>query len=106
MINKFKYGQTRKIWPSPLSSSFYSTFKFLIFYTSLIIACIVPHHVYLLERDRFLKNITWSRMSNFLKPQQKLENLYQSWWNYRFKRFERKFNKYSETKNPKELLGI
>ena len=45
-------------------------------------------------------------MSNFLKPQQKLENLYQSWWNYRFKRFERKFNKYSETKNPKELLGI
>ena len=27
MINKFKYGQNWKIWPSPLSWSFYSTFK-------------------------------------------------------------------------------
>ena len=29
MINKFKYGQTWKIWPSPLSLSLYSTFKHL-----------------------------------------------------------------------------
>ena len=29
MINEFKYGQTWKIWPSPLSLSFYSTFKML-----------------------------------------------------------------------------
>ena len=27
MINKFKYGQTWKIWPSPLSLSLYSTFN-------------------------------------------------------------------------------
>ena len=27
MINEFKYGQTWKIWPSPLSLSLYSTFK-------------------------------------------------------------------------------
>ena len=27
MINKFKYGQTWKIWPSPLILSLYSTFK-------------------------------------------------------------------------------
>ena len=30
MINEFKYGQTWKIWPSPLSLSLYSTFKSLI----------------------------------------------------------------------------
>ena len=29
MINEFKYGQTWKIWPSPLSLSLYSTFKFI-----------------------------------------------------------------------------
>ena len=27
MINEFKYGQTRKTGPSPLSLSLYSTFK-------------------------------------------------------------------------------
>ena len=27
MINEFKYGQTSKIWPSPLSLSLNSTFK-------------------------------------------------------------------------------
>ena len=27
MINEFKYSQTWKIWPSPLSLSLYSTFK-------------------------------------------------------------------------------
>ena len=27
MINKFRFGQTWKIWPSPLSLSLYSTFK-------------------------------------------------------------------------------
>ena len=27
MINELKYGQTWKIWPSPLSLSLYSTFK-------------------------------------------------------------------------------
>ena len=27
MISQFKYGQTCKIWPSPLSLSLYSTFK-------------------------------------------------------------------------------
>ena len=27
MINEFKYGQTWKIWSSPLSVSLYSTFK-------------------------------------------------------------------------------
>ena len=27
MINEFKYGQTWKIWPPPLSLAFYSTFK-------------------------------------------------------------------------------
>ena len=27
MINEFKYGQTWKIWPSPLSLSLNSTFK-------------------------------------------------------------------------------
>ena len=27
MIDEFKYGHTRKIWPSPLSLSLYSTFK-------------------------------------------------------------------------------
>ena len=27
MINEFKYGQTWKMWPSPLSLSLYSTFK-------------------------------------------------------------------------------
>ena len=27
MINEFKYGQTWKIWPSPLSLSLYSTFQ-------------------------------------------------------------------------------
>ena len=27
MINEFKHGQTWKVWPSPLSSSLYSTFK-------------------------------------------------------------------------------
>ena len=27
MINEFKYDPTRKIWPSPLSLSLYSTFK-------------------------------------------------------------------------------
>ena len=27
MINEFRYGQTRKIWPSPLSFPLYSTFK-------------------------------------------------------------------------------
>ena len=27
MINKFKYGQTWKIWPSPLSLSLYNPFK-------------------------------------------------------------------------------
>ena len=27
MISDFKYGQTWKIWPSPLSLSLYSTFK-------------------------------------------------------------------------------
>ena len=30
MINEFKYGQTWKIWPSPLSLSLYSTFKNVI----------------------------------------------------------------------------
>ena len=30
MINEFKYGQTWKIWSSPLSLSLYSTFKFII----------------------------------------------------------------------------
>ena len=29
MIDEFKYGQTWKIWPSPLSLSLYSTFKIL-----------------------------------------------------------------------------
>ena len=29
MINEFKCGKPWKIWPSPLSSSFYSTFKIL-----------------------------------------------------------------------------
>ena len=29
MINEFKYGQTWKIWPSPLSLSLYSTFTML-----------------------------------------------------------------------------
>ena len=28
MINEFKYGQTWKIWPSPLSLSLYSTFNY------------------------------------------------------------------------------
>ena len=28
MINEFKYGQTSKIWPSPLSLSLYSIFDF------------------------------------------------------------------------------
>ena len=27
MINEFKYGQTWKIWPSPLSLSLYNPFK-------------------------------------------------------------------------------
>ena len=27
MINEFRYGQTWKIWPSPLSLSLYSTFN-------------------------------------------------------------------------------
>ena len=27
MIDEFKYGQTWKIWPSPISSSLYSTFN-------------------------------------------------------------------------------
>ena len=27
MINEFKYGETLKIWPSPLSFSLYSTFN-------------------------------------------------------------------------------
>ena len=27
MINEFRYGQTWKIWPSPLNLSLYSTFK-------------------------------------------------------------------------------
>ena len=27
MINEFRYGQTQKIWPSPLSLTLYSTFK-------------------------------------------------------------------------------
>ena len=27
MINEFRYGQTSKIWPSPLSESLYSTFN-------------------------------------------------------------------------------
>ena len=30
MINEFKYGQTWKIWPSPLSLSLYSTFNELL----------------------------------------------------------------------------
>ena len=29
MINEFKYGQTWKIWPSPLSLSLYNPFKFI-----------------------------------------------------------------------------
>ena len=29
MFNEFKYGQTWKIWPSPLSLSLYSTFEVL-----------------------------------------------------------------------------
>ena len=36
MINEFKYGQTWKIWPSPLSLSLYSTFKGKVFPDSLI----------------------------------------------------------------------
>ena len=28
MINEFEYGQTWKIWPSPLSLLLYSTFKY------------------------------------------------------------------------------
>ena len=32
MINEFKYGQTWKIWPSPLSLSLYSTFKHFCFF--------------------------------------------------------------------------
>ena len=27
MINEYKYGQSWKVWPSPLSLSLYSTFK-------------------------------------------------------------------------------
>ena len=30
MINEFKYHETSKIWPSPLSLSLYSTFKDII----------------------------------------------------------------------------
>ena len=31
MINEFKYGQTLKIWPSPLRLSLYNAFKSIIF---------------------------------------------------------------------------
>ena len=31
MINEFEYGQTWKIWPFPLSLSFYNAFKSIIF---------------------------------------------------------------------------
>ena len=37
MINEFKYGETWKIWPSPLSFSHYSTFKAKI--TWVICSC-------------------------------------------------------------------
>ena len=70
--------------------------KFFIFYVSLIVVCIFPPHALSAAGNRFLKNGAWSRMSNFLKPQQKFEMFSQSWWNYRFQRFERKFSKYSE----------
>ena len=30
VINEFKYGQTRKIWPSPLRLSLYSTFMYKV----------------------------------------------------------------------------
>ena len=30
MINEFKYGQTWKIWQSPLSLSLYSTFDYFL----------------------------------------------------------------------------
>ena len=30
MIDEFRYGQTWKIWPSALSLSLYSTFKFFL----------------------------------------------------------------------------
>ena len=36
MINEFNYGQTWKIWPSPLTLSLYSTFKSYCYLTSRI----------------------------------------------------------------------
>ena len=51
---------------------------------------------YLLGGNRFLEKAAWSRMSNFLMPNQNFGNFSQSWWNKRLEGFERKFNKYSE----------
>ena len=34
--------------------------------------------------------------SIYQQSEQKFGNFSQSWWNYRFERFERKFNKYSD----------
>ena len=40
MINKFKYGQTRKIWPSPHSLSLYNPFKACWHYVRDINGCL------------------------------------------------------------------
>ena len=39
MINELKYGQTWKIWPSPLSLSLYSTFKGCVHYIFASLFC-------------------------------------------------------------------
>ena len=51
MINEFRYGQTWKIWPPPLSLSLYSTFKYIqieyvierILHNSLVVEDLVWH---------------------------------------------------------------
>ena len=54
MINEFKYGQTWKIWQSPLSLSLYSTFKSCIPQILL-----VPFLNTLLQMKSHLLLLTW-----------------------------------------------